>query len=93
MPDAQLRDPEYLRRFVGEYELLGQKMTITLKGDGTLVITVPGQPPYDLEPYKGTEFVFRDLDGFAVEFAMDDGKVEEMIIKQPNGVFTAKRVE
>lgn len=93
LPDSRLRDPEYLQRFLGEYELMGEQLTITMKGDGTLVITVPGQPPYDLEPYKGTEFVFRALDGYAVEFSMDDGKVEEMIIKQPNGVFTAKRVE
>ena len=93
LADTQLRDPEYLQRFVGEYELLSDKITITLKGEATLVLIVPGQPPYDLEPYKGTEFVFKDLEGYAVEFVMDDGKATQLVIKQPQGIFTAKRVE
>lgn len=93
LPDKKLSDPQFLQRFVGKYELMGETMSISLKGDHTLVITVQGQPPYDLRPYRGTEFMFKDLDGFAVEFTMDGDKVKEMIIKQPNGIFTAKPVE
>jgi CubicO group peptidase (beta-lactamase class C family) len=92
--DSKLRDPEYLKTFVGEYELLGTRVTISLRGDSTLVTTVAGQPPYELKAYRGTEFVFKDLEGYAVEFIIDDDdKVEKLLIKQPNGIFTAKPVE
>lgn len=89
-PPAEMLDPEFLERFVGVYELVGQEVNITLRGEKTLVATVAGQPAYALVPYKGYDFLFKDLNGFSVEFLIDDsGNVTGADFKQPNGVFSA----
>jgi hypothetical protein len=65
---------------------------VSLKGEKTLYLSVPGQPEYELVPYKGTEFNLKNLTGFSIEFITDEsGAVKEAKITQPNGVFTAKK--
>lgn len=92
MPEKKMKDKAFLKKFVGEYDLRGVTATISLKGENTLVLTVPGQSPYELVPYKGTEFTIKTLKGFSVKFNLDaSGKVTEMESHQPNGVFTAKK--
>ena len=44
-PDARLSDPAYLARFTGEYSLMGQIWTVSLKGNA-LAVSVPGQPHF-----------------------------------------------
>ncbi|MCK4858111.1 MAG: serine hydrolase [candidate division Zixibacteria bacterium] len=93
-PSSHLSDSAYLAQFVGDFELAGQAIKFYVKGGNTLVASVAGQPPYDLEPYKENEFTFKDLSGFSIEFVVDDKKgVTEAIFKQPNGVFIAKKSE
>lgn len=83
--DRQWLEPTYLNQFVGEYELLGQVVDVSLRGE-TLVMTVPSQPPYRLEPVREGYFVFADYDGFAVDFVADvDGQVIRAILIQPHG--------
>ncbi|HSR54202.1 MAG TPA: serine hydrolase [Acidobacteriota bacterium] len=91
---SKLSDPEYLARFTGTYELGPQRVTVALKGD-TLTLSVPGQPTYTLEPYKGTEFNLKGVQGFSLEFGFEEGseKAATATFNQPNGVFTAKRIE
>ncbi len=92
MPEKKMKDKAFLEKFVGEYDLRGVIATISLKGENTLVLTVPGQSPYELVPYKGTEFTIKTLKGFSIKFNVDEsGKVTEMESHQPNGVFTAKK--
>jgi hypothetical protein len=87
-----MKEEKYLRQFIGKYELDGLVLTVYLKGKDKLILIVPGQPEYELEPYKGTEFSLKNLKGYSVEFKKDNsGKVVSLIIKQPNGIFTAKR--
>jgi hypothetical protein len=77
---------------VGEYVLGEMTVTVTLRGKNNLILTVPGQPQYELVPYKGTEFNLKNLTGYSVEFIVDKaGKVTEAKVTQPNGVFTAKK--
>jgi hypothetical protein len=54
---------------------------------------VPGQRPYTLTPYRGTEFNIEGLNGFSLRFEIDDDDehAKEVTFIQPNGVFTAKR--
>jgi CubicO group peptidase (beta-lactamase class C family) len=90
--DPRLSDPEYLRRFTGSYELPSQVATVELSGSA-LVISLPGQPTYTLEP-KLDGFVLAEVPAISVDFATDDdGKVVSMTFYQPNGVFTAERKE
>lgn len=88
----EMTEKSFLEQFVGDYELMGMTMTVSLKGGKALSVAVPGQPDYELEPYKGTEFHLKGLSGFSVEFKRDQtGKVTEAILAQPGGVFTAKK--
>jgi CubicO group peptidase (beta-lactamase class C family) len=94
IPPSNLRDPQYLKKFVGEYVIETQVSTISLKGDSVLTLYVPGQPTYDLLPYKGTEFMISGLTGFSVVFTVDkSGVATEAVFHQPNGIFAAKRVK
>lgn len=90
--EKEMLERSFLEKFVGQYMLGEVTVTVSLKGEKALVLTVPGQPEYELVPYKGTEFNLKNLAGFSVEFIMDEsGAVKEAKITQPNGVFTAKK--
>jgi CubicO group peptidase (beta-lactamase class C family) len=92
-PDARLSEPEYLARFVGTYELTGQRGEVELRGD-RLRLALPGQPVYTLEPKRENEFALPDVEGFTVEFLLDaGGAVTGARFHQPNGTFEAKRVD
>ena len=72
---------------------MGIVVAITLKSENTLIVIIPGQPEYELVPYKGTEFNLKDLQGYSVEFTEENGKIAKLVFKQPNGNFEAKRIE
>ncbi len=91
--DSRLSDPDYLRRFVGDYDLPGQKVTIALTGNALTVI-LPGQPVYTLEPGLSGRFVLQEVRMISVGFETDDeGNVTKAIFYQPNGVFEANRMD
>lgn len=89
-PDARLSDPAYLARFVGDYELTGQTISIQLAGH-VLTVNLPGQPQYHLVPELGGEFSLKEVSIIRVRFDEEGGKVAALTFLQPNGVFTAKR--
>ncbi len=93
-PPARLFDPAFLRGLAGVYTMPDNPsftMTIDLKGTG-LTAFVPGQPIYDLVPYRGTEFRLKQVTGFAVRFVLDDaGAVKEALLVQPDAVYTIRR--
>ncbi|MES1243249.1 MAG: serine hydrolase [Acidobacteriota bacterium] len=89
-PDSRLSDAVYLARFVGEYDLSGQPISIQLAGN-VLTVNVPGQPQYHLVPELGGEFSLKEASGFHVRFEEQAGKVTAVTFLQPNGIFTAKR--
>lgn len=92
MPPKTMQEKSFLEKFVGEYELEGMTVTIRLNGKDTLFLSVPGQPEYELVPYKGTEFSLKNLTGFSIEFILDkSGAVTGAKVVQPNGVLTAKK--
>ena len=92
-PDERLLEDAYLERFTGVYELSGQRSTVTRRGD-RLVLSIPGQPSYRLEPTRENEFAPEDMPGFSLEFVVDDaGVVTGARFVQPNGVFEARRIE
>jgi len=91
-PADQFTDPKFLAQLAGEYDLSGQTVKVVLKGTKAIVLIVPGQPQYDLEPYKGTEFNIKGLSGYSVRFTVDEKKgVTEMSFIQPNGIFKAAK--
>lgn len=93
-PPARLSDPAFLKTLEGTFAMVDNPsftVTFTLKGD-ILTATVPGQPTYTLEPYRGTEFKLKELTGFTVRFLLDaKGAVTEVLLLQPDGAYSAKR--
>jgi len=68
-------------------------LKVTIRGENTLILTVPNQPDYELIPIMGNEFNIKDLEGYSVIFSIEGGagKVAEIILNQPNGIFRAKK--
>jgi CubicO group peptidase (beta-lactamase class C family) len=91
LPDKKLSDPEYLKRFEGEYELAGQPVTVRLQGH-VLFFEQKGAPPMELTPDRDDEFNLKRLSGLSVRFITDaKGKVNELAFSTPDGVFSAQR--
>ncbi|MEW6524965.1 MAG: serine hydrolase [Bacillota bacterium] len=89
VPDQSLAaDP---RQYAGEYELGGTTITVSVRGEDTLVMVLPGQPTYQLVPAGEHSFDIKGLTSFAVRFNTDEGRVVELVLIQPTGVFTARR--
>ena len=92
MPEKKMMEKSFLEKFVGQYDLQGTVFAIQLKGDKTLVASVPGQPEMELVPYQGTEFNIKGAAGMSIEFVVDaSGSVTEAKLKQPGGTLTAKK--
>jgi hypothetical protein len=88
----EMTEKSFLEQFIGEYEFMGRSVTIALRGEKTLIASIPGQPDYELEPYKGAVFQFKGLTGFSLEFKKNaTGAVTEVVVTQPYGVVTAKK--
>ena len=80
----------YFRRFVGLYEIYGYTVEIALRKN-TLCAIIPGQPVYELMPSSENEFTVKSMTGYNVRFLINpEGKVEEILLVQPYGAFTAK---
>ncbi len=92
-PDSRLFDPEYLQQFVGKYKLVTQTLTVSLKGNG-LVISIPGQPAFDLVPGLGDEFTLKQIKIVSLRFIIDDqGSVKALELIQPSGIYEAERIK
>jgi len=92
LPPKGLLDRESLERLAGDYEVMGATLTVALKGEDALQVSMPGLQDYELVPYKGTQFELKGLSGFSLEFKRGaSGAATEVVITQPGGVFTARR--
>jgi CubicO group peptidase (beta-lactamase class C family) len=86
-----LKSEEYLSKFVGDYDLMGQTVKFEVRS-GVLFAIVPGQPDYELVPTKENNFKLKIIEGYSVEFKLDEaGKVTEAVFHQPQGDFPVKR--
>jgi len=86
LPSRDLLDKATLERCTGEYDLMGRALSVALKGEDTLLVSISGQPDYELTPYKGTQFEVKGLSGISFEF-----KDDEVVVNQMGAVFTAQR--
>jgi CubicO group peptidase (beta-lactamase class C family) len=83
---------EDLQKYVGEYDLGGIVAKVYLRNDKTLFLFVPGQPEYELVPVENNKFNIKSLNGFTIQFNMNDKKeVTELLSIQPNGTYKATR--
>jgi CubicO group peptidase (beta-lactamase class C family) len=94
--DKKLKELEVekgnLEKYVGNYKFNSSSGCKTYLKDDILYVFVPGQPEYELYPIEEHVFAFKILDGYKVEFKVNNkGKVTEISFIQPNGTFNAKR--
>ncbi len=90
-PDARWLDAAYLARFVGEYDLLGQTITVSLKGN-VLAVRTGNQPSSVLLPELDGSFTPKLSRAQSMFFVTDaSGKVTAIELRQPSTVLTAKR--
>lgn len=67
---------------------------VALDADGQLTLSPVGQPTYHLAPYMDRIFKIIELEGYRVEFQRaDHGVVDTIVFHQPNGTFSARRVQ
>jgi CubicO group peptidase (beta-lactamase class C family) len=94
MPDRQLTQRSFIEAFTGDYEIAGSPvpLKVSLRGENSLIISVPGQPDYKLNPARGTTFRLADLAGISIEFKRDaSGKVTEAVLNQMGTVVVLKK--
>ncbi|EFH85792.1 serine hydrolase [Ktedonobacter racemifer] len=87
-----LQAKSVLGQFCGAYEVMDQTATVAFKSEHTLSLTLPGQPTYELEPYKEDSFRVKGLSGYSVAFQRDEaGVVTQALFKQPFGTLTGTK--
>jgi CubicO group peptidase (beta-lactamase class C family) len=93
VPDSAMWERSFLERFAGSYELIGREMVISLEGEHGLIVTIPGLPKHDLEPYRDTTFRLKEMSGYTLEFQSEEGSgvVKGVVLTTPAGVFDALR--
>ena len=92
VPDKRMRERAFLEPFVGVYVFMESELVVTLKGEDTLNLSLPGQPDYELEGYKGTEFLARTVPGVSIEFLRDaSNAVTGASVTLAEGVFHASK--
>jgi CubicO group peptidase (beta-lactamase class C family) len=90
-PDDSMTDPALLSQFTGTYDVMGAELVIELT-DNTLHLTMPGLPPQELVPVRGTEFALKAINDVTIEFKRDgDGPVTEALLNQMGVVLTARK--
>jgi CubicO group peptidase (beta-lactamase class C family) len=94
LPDKRLSDRSFIQAFTGQYEIPGSPtpLTVSLRGDHTLVVSTPGSPDQELVPRRGTTFEVKDQSGLTIEFKQDaTGKVTEAVINDNGTVLVMKK--
>lgn len=87
--EEKLSNMNYLRQFIGAYEIYGYTVEIVVRNHALLAI-IPGQPNYELLPTSENEFVIKEMTRSTVRFMMGpNNQVEEILLIHPYGAFTA----
>jgi hypothetical protein len=89
--DSRLSDTNYLARFVGNFDLSGFTMTVSLGGNG-LILTIKGEPTHQLVPKLDGSFAVKDHTNFALKFVTDaEDHVTGVQVQRSSGVVLAPR--
>jgi hypothetical protein len=91
-PEASLSDPKTLHQYAGKYETAsGSVFDVVLKADDLLYLVFPGQPVYQLTPYKTHRFRMKGFADLTFEFVVENGKVTGLKQRDPSGEYQFKR--
>ena len=88
--ENKLLTAEYLKGFIGKFESSNISAVFSFRKDH-LVVTLPGQPPYELVPEKERLFSLKGLPGYTIRFVPGvNSQLEEVLFIQPNGTLSLK---
>jgi CubicO group peptidase (beta-lactamase class C family) len=91
LPDAGARDPEVLQRLCGTYAMGPIEVVVALRGDQVLTVTIPGAPPFELQPAgRGLRFELKEQPSVTAEFELDETGAVARLVAQPLGIFLPK---
>jgi len=90
-PDMSLSDVKTLSQYTGKYEIAGTIITVVLKNENQLYLTVPGQPAIELIPYKTRLFHTKEFSDMTIEFIQQNGQITAMKQKDPSGEYEIKK--
>ncbi|PZP51019.1 MAG: penicillin-binding protein [Pseudopedobacter saltans] len=76
--DSSLSEPKTLGLYIGKYESGGSIVTVSLKNENQLFISIPGQPDYQLIPYKKNQFKLKEFSDIKMVFKVENNKVVSM---------------
>ncbi len=94
LPDRQLSQRSFIEPFTGDYEIPGSPvpLKVSLRGENSLIVSLPGQPDYKLVGKRGTTFELADIKGITLEFKRDaTGKITEAVLDQLGTVVILKK--
>jgi carbamoyltransferase len=84
---------ERLEKLTGNYERNEKSMRVFLQR-GAMRVAVAGQTSFELVPRSASDFMLKNLPGYAIEFKTSvSGMTTEATVTQPNGVFTLEKTE
>jgi hypothetical protein len=68
------------------------EVVVAQKSDHVLTFTVPGAPPFELEPGRGLRFEVKGQPAVTAEFVeLDESGAVSRLVAQPVGIFVPKR--
>ena len=85
-------DPSILETYVGEYDLNGTAVNITLE-DAQLYLQVTGQPKFEIYPRSATEFFMKAVNADITFMENESKKVDQLILNQGGRAFTLPRTK
>lgn len=91
--EPRILSETFKSKCVGVYQAADKQLQVSLSDANELMVTIAGQPPYVLIPGKGEKFDLKNTPGYSIEFKMNAQEADtHIIVTQPNGVFTLRKV-
>ena len=88
----ELKDSQYLSKFTGKYDLMGEIVIVKIVEDRLIAIT-PDSEVNEILPVRENEFRLKSNPDYKIMFRMENQKAVEFDFSRPDGVFTGKRIE
>ncbi|MDH4214230.1 MAG: serine hydrolase [Candidatus Thorarchaeota archaeon] len=94
VPDKYMSDKRFLSTLLGKYDVAGQIVEISLKGDNSIICVPSGQQAIELEAVRGMRFKSKDSDLLSITFKKDEsGQITEFAYVSGGFVIPAKKIE